>query len=134
MKTILRLLSLSMVTFTGAAVLSLSPVGAQVNVLDPVCQAKPDAEACQENRKSQTPTDNSIYGPNGILTKIVRIISIILGIAAVIMVIVGGFQYSLASGDPKSADNAKNTVLYAIIGMVIAAVAQGIVIFVLNKL
>jgi hypothetical protein len=133
MKTLLRLLSLSMVIFSSVAVLSLGTVGA-VDVLDPVCQANPNAEACQENRKSQTPTDNSLYGPNGILTKIVGIISIILGIAAVIMVIVGGFQYSLASGDPKSVDNAKNTVLYAIIGMVIAAVAQGIVIFVLNKL
>lgn len=109
------------------------PVRAE-EVLNPVCQANPEAIVCQENRKSQNPNSNSIYGRDGILTKIVNIISIVLGVAAVIVIIVGGFQYALSSGNPQSADKAKNTILYAIIGLIVAAAAQSIVIFILNKL
>lgn len=133
MKKLFQLIGIGILSTGSVLLMSYASVGA-VEVLDPVCQANPNSVACIESKKTQTPTDNSLYGPNGILTKVVRIISTVLGIAAVIVVIIGGFKYSLSSGDPKSAESAKNTILFAIIGLVIAAVAQGIVIFVLNKL
>ncbi len=71
------------------------------------------------------------------LSKVVRfvinLLSIIAGIAAVIMIIVGGLKYITSSGDPANINSAKNTLLYAIIGLVIVAMAQIIVKFVLKK-
>ena len=68
-----------------------------------------------------------------LLTKIVNIISAIVGVVAVIMIIVGGFKYITSGGDSNNVSGAKNTIIYAIIGLVIVALAQLIVHFVLNQ-
>lgn len=107
---------------------------AQVNVLDQICRDTPNATACRDNRTTQTHQDNSIYGPNGILTKAARVVSIVAGIAAVISIIVAGLRYALASGDPANVTKARNTITYALVGLAIAAFAQGIVIFLLDEL
>jgi hypothetical protein len=49
------------------------------------------------------------------------------------MIIIGGFQYITSSGDSGKVGTAKNTILYAIIGLVIVALAQFIVRFVLSR-
>lgn len=64
---------------------------------------------------------------------VVGILSFIVGIVAVIMIIIGGLKYITSAGDANSISSAKNTILYAIIGLVIVALAQVIVRFVLNK-
>ena len=63
----------------------------------------------------------------------VNIISVIVGIAAVIMIILGGFKYITSGGDSSSVQSAKNTILYAIIGLVVVAMAQMITGFVLDR-
>lgn len=63
----------------------------------------------------------------------INLISIVVGVIAVIMVIVGGLKYILSSGDSNNINSAKNTILYAIIGLVIVAFAQIIVRYVLNN-
>lgn len=70
---------------------------------------------------------------NGLITQIVNIISVIVGIVAVIMIIWGGFKYITSGGDSGNVTAAKNTILYAIIGLIIVALAQFIVRFVLSK-
>jgi hypothetical protein len=64
---------------------------------------------------------------------IVNIFSIVVGAAAVLMVIYGGFRYITSGGDSGRVGNAKNTLIYAIIGLLIVALAQLIVHFVLNQ-
>lgn len=103
------------------------------DVFDDICRETPSATLCREN-KNQPHEDNAIYGPNGILTKVTRIISIIIGVAAIIAIIIGGFRYTLASGDPANVTKARNTIIYALVGLAVAAAAQGIVIFVLDRL
>jgi hypothetical protein len=68
-----------------------------------------------------------------IVTLIVNIFSVVVGIVAVIMIVVGGFKYITSGGDSGNITSAKNTIVYAIIGLVIVALAQFIVKFVLNK-
>lgn len=68
-----------------------------------------------------------------IVTLIVNIFSIIVGIVAVIMIVVGGFRYITSGGDSGNITSAKNTIVYAVIGLIIVALAQFIVKFVLNK-
>lgn len=76
-------------------------------------------------------------GAAGTLTKTVRtvvnIFSTIIGIAAVIMIMIGGFRYITSGGDSNSITSAKHTILYAIVGLIIVALAQVIVRFVLNQ-
>jgi uncharacterized membrane protein YuzA (DUF378 family) len=73
-------------------------------------------------------------GPSldAIIANVVNIISILVGIAAVIMIMVGGFKYITSGGDTGNVNSAKQTILYAIIGLVIVAFAQFIVQFVIK--
>jgi hypothetical protein len=70
---------------------------------------------------------------NGLVAKIINIFSWVVGIVAVIMIIFGGFRYITSGGNDNNVSSAKNTILYAIIGLVIVAFAQFIVKFVLER-
>jgi len=70
---------------------------------------------------------------NNIVTLVINIFSIIVGIIAVIMIIIGGIKYITSGGDATNVSSAKNTILYAIIGLVIVALAQILVRYVLSK-
>lgn len=70
---------------------------------------------------------------NDLVATVVNILSVIVGVIAVIMIIVAGFRYVTSGGKEESVKGAKNTILYAIIGLVIVALAQIIVHFVLAK-
>lgn len=66
--------------------------------------------------------------------KIVDFIIGLIGIVAVFMVIFGGFQYTTSQGDAGKVKKAKDTILYGIVGLVVALLAFGIVNFVLKSL
>lgn len=68
-----------------------------------------------------------------IIATVINILSIVVGVVAVIMIIIGGLKYITSSGDSANITSAKNTILYAIIGLVVVALAQIIVRFVLDK-
>lgn len=78
-------------------------------------------------------TGDSVGKINNIITTIVNIFSLIVGIVAVIMIIFGGFKYITSGGDSGNITSAKNTIVYAVIGLVVVALAQFVVQFVLNK-
>ncbi|MCA1807366.1 MAG: hypothetical protein LC687_05920 [Actinobacteria bacterium] len=69
---------------------------------------------------------------DSLVATIIDILSLIIGIIAVIMIIVGGLKYILSSGDASNVTSAKNTILYAIVGLVIVAFAQAIVAFAID--
>ena len=75
----------------------------------------------------------SADGLRGIASKIVNLLSVIVGIVAVIMIIVGGFRYIASGGASDKVSGAKNTLIYAIVGLIIVALAQFIVHFVLSN-
>ncbi len=68
-----------------------------------------------------------------IVTTAINIFSIIVGIVSVVMIIYGGFKYITSGGDSGNVTSAKNTIVFAVIGLIIVALAQFIVQFVLNK-
>ena len=68
-----------------------------------------------------------------LIKTVINIFSAIVGAVSVIMIIVGGFRYITSGGDSNNVGAAKNTILYAIVGLVIVAVAQIIVQFVLER-
>jgi hypothetical protein len=81
-----------------------------------------------------TPSDNSTGSDFATLAaKIINILSVIVGVVAVVMIIFGGFKYITSGGESGNVSGAKNTLVYAIVGLVIVALAQFIVHFVLNN-
>lgn len=67
------------------------------------------------------------------IATVINLLSVAIGVTAVIMIIIGGFKYVTSGGDSSSISSAKQTILYAIIGLVIVALAQIIVVFVLTR-
>lgn len=76
----------------------------------------------------------NLFGNEGAFKQITNTILYIVGIIAVIMLIIGGIRYVVSGGDSKKVTDAKNTVLYAIIGLVICFMAFAIVNFVITAL
>jgi hypothetical protein len=74
-------------------------------------------------------------GPSveSVIATVINILSIVVGVIAVIMIIIGGLRYITSGGDSNNTKGAKDTILYAIIGLVVVAMAQVIVRFVLNE-
>lgn len=70
---------------------------------------------------------------NSLITRVVNIISVIVGLVAVVMIIVNGLKFITSSGDSNAVSSAKRGLVYAVIGLVIVALAQFIVRFVLNS-
>jgi len=84
------------------------------------------------NPGNDVPQD--LFGAGGIFTTIVNILLFIIGAICVIMLIWGGIRYTTSGGQAASVTAAKNTIMYAIIGLVIAFLAFAIVNWVLGAL
>lgn len=69
-----------------------------------------------------------------LLTKIIEIVSLLVGAIAVLMIIIGGFRYVTSAGSDSATAAARKTIIYALVGLVVAATAQIIVHFVLNNI
>ncbi len=80
-----------------------------------------------------TQDDNAPERLDAIISNVINIISLIVGVVAVIMIIIGGLRYITSSGDSGQVGNAKNTIIYAIVGLIVVALAQVIVRFVVNR-
>ncbi|RYC74183.1 pilin [Candidatus Nanosynsacchari sp. TM7_ANC_38.39_G1_1] len=77
---------------------------------------------------SGTPGDLST-----ILTTVTNILLFLMGAVSVIMIIIGGFRYVTSQGDQTQMQSAKNTILYAVIGVVVSIAAYAIVSFVVAQ-
>ena len=89
-------------------------------------------EGAEAARCDGCPSD--LFGNNGIFRQVTNIIIYIVGVIAVIMLVIGGIKYVISGGDSKKVTDAKNTILYAIIGLVIAFLSYAIVRFVITAL
>jgi hypothetical protein len=69
---------------------------------------------------------------DNIVKVIINIMSLVVGIASVIMIIVGGLNFVTSGGDSQKVATARNTILYAIVGLIIVALAQTIAHFTLS--
>ena len=80
------------------------------------------------------PTSEAGNSLTGYITNIANALIFLVGAVAVIMVILGALKFVVSMGDPKRVENARNTIMYAIVGVVIAICSFAIVNFVLNAL
>ena len=118
-----------------AALLAPSVVHAQTptpyNISQSLCNG-----ANNVNGKTNADCDNNKNGTGekvqGIVNTVISIFSWVVGIVSVVMIIFGGFKYITSGGDSNGVTSAKNTILFAIVGLVIVALAQIIVKFVIG--
>ena len=115
--------------------LSVFPAAADtaVNPYDDVCN-QPGANnstVCQDTKLNG---QNPLYGPDGILTKTVNILSIMVGLGAVISIIWAGMRFVTSGDNPEEVGKAREYIQYAVIGLVLAASAQALVRLVLYKI
>ncbi|HSX14959.1 MAG TPA: hypothetical protein VLE72_03595 [Candidatus Saccharimonadales bacterium] len=76
----------------------------------------------------------SLFGGSGSLfQRLANTLIFIVGAISVIMVIIGGLRYVLSAGSPQATNGAKDTILYAVIGVVVAGLAFAIVNFVVGR-
>lgn len=124
-----RLLALSAVALLVAP--TVAPVAVYAaNVQGSLCQGAQNLEFGTPTTCDKTVTENTL---NDTIATVINILSVIVGVIAVIMIIIGGFRYITSGGDSTKVTAAKNTILYALIGLIIVAIAQVIVKFVLGK-
>lgn len=124
MKSVFKRLGQIIATAAIAVVLFSGNVMAEVSTISP---AQAGAEAA---RGDGMPTE--LIGNDGVFTKITNTILFAVGIISVIMLIYGGLRYIISGGDSKKVTDAKNTIMYAIIGLIVSILSFAIVNFVIN--
>jgi hypothetical protein len=109
------------------------PVAAHADTIGDCLSQGSDLTTGAGNTCAPANTSTGTQKIQDIVTTIVNIFSVVVGIVAVVMIIWGGFKYITSGGDSGNITGAKNTILYAIVGLVVVALAQFIVQFVLDK-
>jgi len=74
-----------------------------------------------------------LFGASGVFTTFTSVLLFAIGAISVIMIIIGGLRYVVSGGDSSNITAAKNTVLYALIGLIIALLSYAIIRFVLTS-
>ena len=108
-----------------------APAIVSADIQSSLCGSAQDLSV--SSTKDCTTTGGSESRFNKILTDIINIFSIIVGVVAVIMIIFGGFKYITSAGNQENIKTAKTTIIYALVGLIIVALAQVIVRFVLRE-
>lgn len=129
-KLLLLVMSAGTLLLSGSPLLAAPAFAMEAS---PVVASASTDTACSAIGLSGASCADGANGLSGIFNTIVKILSVVVGIAAVIMIIVSGLKYVTSGGDSNKTAGAKNTLVYAIIGLVIVALAQFIVHFVIKN-
>lgn len=84
----------------------------------------------EKSQGQGTPTE--LFGSGSVVTTIINTLLFLIGVVSVIMIIYGGIQYATSAGDSGKVSNAKNTILYAVVGLIVAILAYALVNFVVS--
>ena len=76
--------------------------------------------------------ENLFNGDDSVFQTVTNVMLFLIGAISVVMLIYGGIRYTISQGDSTAVTNAKNTIMYAVIGIVIAILAFAIVNFVVT--
>ena len=109
-----------------------TPVVMTSNVLDNQAHAEGAADLIQKGADSTGQKDSRSAGD--LAKDFVNIMLFAVGILAVIMLIWGGIRYVLSGGDSGAVSSAKKTILYAVVGLIVAILAYAIVNFVITTI
>jgi hypothetical protein len=114
-------ISLGLVLGFGGAALAPAANVSAINVFDQ-CANNSTAAVCKA--KGDT------VGP--LIQTVINILLYILGAIAVVMIVIGGIRYTTSNGDSSAIKSAKDTILYSVIGLIVAIMSYSIVNFVIS--
>ncbi len=120
-------LLLAVASVTLVAVLPAVNISAQSPAQRAVCEG---VGLTGSNDCNPADDGNTVYG---VVRSAINLLSIVVGVAAVIMLIIGGLKFITAQGESSSVASARATIIYSIIGLVIVLLAQVIVRFVISE-
>jgi len=118
-----------------AGLLAVPMLALGVSLATPVPQStfaltmQEGAEAAKSDEQAA-----SLDGETGVFKTITNVALYVIGAISVLMLIYGGIRYTISGGDTAAVTAAKNTILYAIVGIVVALLAFAVVNFVLTNL
>lgn len=115
----------AILTVLGLAVAHIAPAHA-INVF-PNCAGDTSSTVCSG-------TSDKLFGAGGFWNRILTTFTYIIGAISVLMIVIGGIRYVTSNGDQNSVTSAKNTILYSVVGLVVAILAYAIVTFVITNL
>ena len=102
------------------------PAHAAVNVFQN-CDSNSSTAVCKA-------TSDKLFGAGSVWSNILNTLIYATGAVSVLMIVIGGFRYSISGGDQSAINSAKNTILYAVIGLVLAVTGYAIVNFILTRI
>ncbi len=109
------------------AIVSAQPV----DLFNEVCNGRAsDSSVCEDTKAKGNP----IFGPRGIITKVANMLSILIGIAAVLGIIFAAIKMATNGNNPQEVTQARDLIIYAVVGLVLAAMAQALIRMVLVKI
>lgn len=123
----------SIAAFAFAVVASLGSVGV-VSAQSTDCNTSGGALTGVDCAKGTGQPENLFSGDNAVFVTVTNTLLFIIGAVSVIMLIWGGIRYTTSAGNSSNVTAAKNTIMYAIIGLIIAFLAYAIVNWVLVSL
>jgi hypothetical protein len=106
----------------------LVPASASAAVQNSVCHGANSLTIASGDSTATCPDQGATF--DNLIKNILIFLSAIVGTVAVVMLIVGGFRYITSGGNSEAVGKAKNTIIYALIGL---AIAQIVVQFVLHS-
>lgn len=128
-----------MLGLVGLTTLAATPVAAGVdcslekNKNVPTCAAQKGVNSTGTQNNSCGSSGTDTCGLTDVIKTVINVLLFIIGSLSVIMIIVGGIRYVVSNGDSSQITNAKNTIMYAVVGLIIALLAYAIVNFVVTQ-
>lgn len=116
-----------------APVALASPAAAAYNPLGNCGQNSPaaDSAVCQSEK---TAGDDPLTGPDGLLIKATRIVALIAGFAAVLIIALAGVRYITSSGAADQISQAKKTIIYASVGIIVIIIGQAVISYIISRI
>lgn len=120
--------------FLGLPILAVPSHAVAVDVFGKDVCDRSEASGATACKDSDLGGKDPITGDQGVITTIINLLTTVVAIIAVIMIILAGFRLVTSSTNPQDVSNSRERIIYAIIALVVAAVAQGVVRFIVSKL
>jgi hypothetical protein len=117
------------VSFAGGVLSSPSAHAAAAACTDGIDGGLAGGAGCAKTEDQQA----DLFGDNGVFKIVTNVLLFIIGAISVIMLIIGGIRYVVSGGDSAAVTSAKNTILYAVVGIVVAVLAYALVNFVITS-
>ena len=121
----IKQLLLSALLVLGVSSVVLTPVSnvSAIEVFEQ-CGANKDSAVCAAKDEDEV---------GDMVKTIVNTLLMVLGMIAVVMIVIGGIRYTTSNGDSSAITGAKNTILYSVIGLIVAIMSYAIVNFVIDQ-